>query len=147
MSNKLQSFIPEKVQREIIGIAHPEVIQPVYRVAKEGGVSASLLQSTYEEFPNRFPDDFPGKYSTSVYDVMDSCERFIQSLKGRIRKKYPHPIIVKGSTKGGLSAYTREYDKSYRDEHHIDWWIFEGQRENALLNFEEYTANEKSVDN
>ena len=144
--NRLQRYIPEELQRKIIEVAAEKKYEPVYRVDKEGILSDNFLKSSYEEFPDRFPSNEVGTYSTSVYDVPAPCIRYIKSLKGKLRKKYPSPKIMVGSTVLGMTARTIEYKKDYEDKNHIDWWIYQGEEKNAIRYFEEYKDDEAGLD-
>lgn len=84
----------------------------------------------------------PGTYSASVYDVPDPCDRFIKSLKGKIREKYPRPVIRIGQTGHGLSVHTMDYDDDYTDPNHIDWWIFKEEMQEAARAFEVYDGTQ-----
>jgi hypothetical protein len=155
MTNELQDYIPATLKARIQIVASEHAYCPVYRVDKEGLQKASFLLSTYEEFSpkyplevfsEKYPPDDISTYSTSVYDSPKSCERFIKSLKGELRKIYPSPLIMVGQTSHGLVVHTADYNPEYKDKTHIDWWIYKGQAEDALTNFKEYVTDEKKLD-
>ena len=147
--NELQDYIPHELKKQIIDIASENKICPVYRVDKSGTGELTFLSSTYEEFCNggnfseKYSKDDISTYSTSVYDAPDSCERYIKSMGRKVREKFPSPKIMVGSIQNGLSVHTFEYKMNYKDRTHIDWWIYKGQKEEAMKSFEEYVANEE----
>jgi hypothetical protein len=139
---KLAENIPFEIKKRIVEIASSNEIKPVYRVDKKGDLSEEFLWSSFKEFPGRFDETRPGTYSTSVYDVPDPCDRFIKSLKGKIREKYPRPVIRIGQTGHGLSVHTMDYDDDYTDPNHIDWWIFKEEMQEAARAFEVYDGTQ-----
>ena len=146
-NTRLQNFIPIELQEQIRKIATDDVMSPVYRVDKTGKGEVAFLDTTYEEmlanpYIRRYPLDKIGTYSTSVYDEPSKCENFIASMGKRVREKYPHPVIRCGKTSNGLAIHTTEYDKTYEDKSHIDWWIYEGEKEKTLPDFLRIWKNE-----
>lgn len=141
---QLNSLIPLNVRQKIVAYGgREEHWKTVYRVAKWGKLEEKAFFSTYEEIqaglmpdnPIRYPLNEVGTYSTSVYTDKKSCKKFINLLKGRLRKIYPCPMIICGSTSHGLLQRTIERESDYMDPTHIDWWIYEGKRIEVLKDF------------
>ncbi|EOT23508.1 hypothetical protein C805_03172 [Eubacterium sp. 14-2] len=142
-TKELSSVIPENIRKKIWESgAGEEHFQQVYRVAKWGKLEEKAFVSTYEEIlqgwiPDRYSKEEVGTYSTSVYTSRKNCDKFINCLKRsvRLRKEYPHPVLLTGNTSHGLVQRTAERVSDNSDSTHIDWWIFEGAIKKAVRNF------------
>lgn len=151
MTKELNSNIPRELQEQISKSgAKEDIIDPVYRVAKRGKLDSEAFISTFEEIisgqlpddDEKYPKDKIGTYSTSVYNNIDPCKKFINCLKKsvRLRKEYPFPVILKGKTICGLAQLTCERESDYLDPYHIDWWIYNGMTKEVV---EAYKVSEE----
>lgn len=145
---QLESNIPSEMCKIICEqAANNEHYDKVFRVAKWGQNSDRTFLSTYSEIENkyipdneeRYPKDNIGTYSTSVYTEVKPCDKFIKSLRKKTLKKlYPNPLILVGTTSKGLVQRTIDRELDYSDPTHIDWWIYRGKMQEVAKDFKVY---------
>ena len=140
----LEGYIPKDLCKIIAEeAATNEHFDNVYRVAKWGKIEERAFLSTYGEVlegyipedEERRPKNDIGTYSISVYTERKSCDKFINMLKGKLRKKYPCPIVIRGKTSNGFVQRTIERKPNYPNPTHVDWWLFKDKREVILKDF------------
>lgn len=136
----LADCIPEELVIEIRKNGREHNYQPVYRVVKRGIINDIAFMGSYEETlsENRqFNGSLNeiGSYSTSCYLSTKYPKKFLKYLKAKYFKKYPCPMIMKGSTICGLSQLTVERMPDYLEKDHIDWWIYKGSFDKLIQTF------------
>lgn len=140
MKYDLPDYIPDNIKKYILEQEKAETFScDVFRVDKKGTGKVSFLDCTFIEFKNtpflkKIDLKSPSTYSTSVYDNLEYCIQYIKSLKGRLRRVYPSPQIMKGKITNGYATYTGKIENS----HHIDWWIYKGMQDKAFEEFKIY---------
>ena len=140
---QLNKEIPTEIKSQIAKqYANSFSRECVYRVAKNGIINEEAFISTYEEFKkdihngkkaDKYPLDDKKTYGTSISIKVKFCEKYLSCLKGGLKAKYPHPIIIKGKTYKEWGVMDNPSENG-----HINWWIFTDKIQEIINNFMEY---------